>query len=73
MVDQFDRAQELDACFLRQALDMQARAARAGSGASREFCIDCEEEIPQARRRAAPGCLRCVGCAEEYEREGKKK
>ena len=30
-------------------------------------CIDCEEIIPEARRKAVPGCERCVSCQEIYE------
>ncbi len=31
-------------------------------------CIDCEEIIPAARRKAAPGCERCIDCQEVYEK-----
>ncbi|MBW2607716.1 MAG: TraR/DksA C4-type zinc finger protein [Deltaproteobacteria bacterium] len=30
-------------------------------------CIDCGEDIPAARRKAAPGCERCIYCQEVYE------
>lgn len=69
MADQFDRAQELDAHYREQAI-AHARAANHGTGASRRYCIDCDEEIPQARRSAAPGCRRCVECAAVAERLG---
>ena len=40
------------------------RAARArlpvGEGAS--HCVECGEEIPEARRRALPGARTCVAC-----------
>lgn len=29
-------------------------------------CRDCGERIPQARREAVPGAVRCVDCAELY-------
>ena len=32
-------------------------------------CIDCDAEIPEARRWAAPGCQRCVKCASLHERK----
>lgn len=32
------------------------------TGASREFCVDCSESIPLARRSAMQGCLRCIHC-----------
>lgn len=31
-----------------------------GQGA--EFCIDCDEEIPDARRKAYPSAVCCVEC-----------
>jgi len=31
-------------------------------GPSREICIDCEEDIPLARRQVVQGCLRCINC-----------
>lgn len=30
-------------------------------------CIDCDEPIPEERRRAKPGCLRCTTCQTEHE------
>ncbi|MBM9605953.1 TraR/DksA family transcriptional regulator [Desulfopila inferna] len=68
MADQFDRAQELDAVFREQALAIHKRAASQGTGTARTICVDCDEKIPQARRIAVPGCLRCVECATLYER-----
>ncbi len=37
---------------------------------SRTCCIDCEEEIPEARRKAVPGVQRCIECQQEKERGG---
>ena len=65
MTDQFDRAQELDARYLRQSLDDHNR--RRPKGASAQVCEDCGEKIPTARRKAAPGCTRCIDCQEKYE------
>lgn len=36
-----------------------------------ELCEGCGEEIPDARRKAVPGCTRCVSCQTEAEREKK--
>jgi phage/conjugal plasmid C-4 type zinc finger TraR family protein len=30
-------------------------------------CCDCNEEIPIERRRAKPGCRRCISCQETSE------
>lgn len=35
---------------------------------SKTHCEDCGEPIPEARRKAMPGCTRCVECASEFER-----
>lgn len=32
-------------------------------------CIDCDQNIPRARLKALPGVIRCVKCAEIYEKE----
>ena len=37
-------------------------------GRSAHFCMDCDERIPEPRREAYPGVLRCVPCQEEVER-----
>lgn len=37
-----------------------------GQGA--EFCIDCDEEIPAARRKAYPSAVCCVECQSLRER-----
>lgn len=43
-------------------------AIPAGPGA--EECEDCGEPIPEARRKAMPGCTRCISCQESLERSG---
>ena len=45
-------------------------ALRAISEGSYGFCVTCGDEIPEARLRAQPLALRCVGCQERAEREG---
>ena len=44
------------------------QARLQGQGA--EFCADCDEEIPDARRNAYPSAVCCVECASI--REGRK-
>jgi phage/conjugal plasmid C-4 type zinc finger TraR family protein len=43
------------------------QARLQGQGA--EFCIDCDEEIPAARRKAYPSAVCCVEC--QSLREGR--
>jgi len=70
MADQLDLAQELDARFRNQALIARKKKAEAtGVMESRADCIDCEEEIPEGRRLAIPGCTRCIDCQQEWEND----
>lgn len=41
---------------------MRARNASRAHGDSAEFCRECDEPIPEARRQAIPGVQLCVGC-----------
>ncbi|HEY2344535.1 MAG TPA: DksA/TraR family C4-type zinc finger protein [Xanthomonadaceae bacterium] len=50
--------------------DAIARArSRLPKGASRLRCEDCDEPIPEARRKAMPGVRLCVACQEASDRE----
>lgn len=41
------------------------------SGESLEYCEECSEEIPEARRKALPGVRLCIFCQEEFDRQHK--
>ncbi|WP_080966606.1 TraR/DksA family transcriptional regulator [Variovorax paradoxus] len=67
----------MDEKFLEQASDLeQARRdealrlfrARAQGGPGRDDCKDCGEDIPPARRVAAPSAIRCIACQTIFER-----
>lgn len=68
MPDEMDRVQESNEEFLDILLAEQQRAMPRGESAT--HCEECEEPIPQARRRAMPGCRRCIDCQISYERGG---
>lgn len=40
-------------------------------GVSLEYCEECGEEIPEARRIAIPGVKLCVQCQEEVDKQQK--
>ncbi|HWV55474.1 MAG TPA: DksA/TraR family C4-type zinc finger protein [Pseudorhodoplanes sp.] len=43
--------------------DAVAKArGRLANGAGRKDCIECGEDIPEARRLAMPGATTCVAC-----------
>jgi phage/conjugal plasmid C-4 type zinc finger TraR family protein len=44
-----------------------ARARMAAAGEGSEYCIECGELIPEARRRALPGARTCVQCQAERD------
>lgn len=37
------------------------------SAVSATHCVECDEELPEARRKAYPGCTMCVECQGEME------
>ena len=43
------------------------KARRRPLGASLTHCAECEEEIPEPRRRAIPGVKLCIDCQAERD------
>lgn len=64
MAELIDRANELVELNLQVAL---AKARLNREAISATHCCDCKEEIVEARRIAAPGCVRCASCQEDIE------
>lgn len=52
---------------INEAVDLARQ--RLPKGESLEFCEECEEAIPQARREAIPGVRLCVSCQSEKDEE----
>ena len=42
--------------------------SRLSDGEGLTHCEECEEAIPEARRRAVPGVRLCVSCQQELEK-----
>jgi phage/conjugal plasmid C-4 type zinc finger TraR family protein len=62
-----------DGAILDQIADtvtdaVEAARARLPAGEGASHCIECGEEIPQARRRALPGARTCVQCQSGRDR-----
>lgn len=53
---------QIDASTQEAIARMRQRNARKAAGDSAEFCEECDEPIPEARRQAIPGVRRCVSC-----------
>ena len=73
MTDIFDRAQELEQRQREAALAAFAQRTKQTGYASETHCIDCDEPIPEGRRQAQSGCVRCRECQDAYEYETGRK
>ena len=56
---------QIDASIEDELKRMQAR--RLPEGESLTECAECDEPIPEARRRALPGVKLCVDCQSERD------
>lgn len=57
--------------------ELQRNAALAAHRMNRDSvsamrCSDCDEELPEARRIAYPGCTMCVDCQADAERRNRR-
>lgn len=62
-MDEIDRAQAREEQQRADALAEQARRSQT-DGVDHEFCTECDDPIPPARRRALPGVQLRRGAAE---------
>lgn len=51
--------------------DVRKKLAKQALQPSAEFCEDCGEDIPQARRDALPGVQKCIHCQELLDKRKK--
>jgi phage/conjugal plasmid C-4 type zinc finger TraR family protein len=65
MPDPVDLGQAREQEFLEDALARHARSVPTGP--SRKECVSCGDPIPAARRKAVPGCTRCIDCERDNE------
>ncbi len=47
--------------------EVQRARARLASGEGQSHCMECGEEIPQARRQALQGVRTCIACQSERD------
>lgn len=65
-----DAANEL----AQQRIDMAIAAHRINRDAvSAVKCAECGDKLPEARRKAYPGCTMCVDCQGEMELRNKQR
>jgi len=58
-------SEQIEASISDELKRMQARQKPVGGGLTR--CADCEEEIPEKRRRAIPGVKLCMDCQQDRD------
>ncbi|HHT8245390.1 TPA: TraR/DksA family transcriptional regulator [Citrobacter freundii] len=64
MADIIDNASTLEDLQRDAALSMHRLNH---SAVSATHCVECGDNLPEARRKAYPGCTMCVGCQSEME------
>jgi len=67
-MDDGDRGRAAADLFLADALARQR--SKTPRGDSRMTCIDCTQVIPDERKKAVPGCQRCISCQQKAEQHG---
>ncbi|WP_323785289.1 DksA/TraR family C4-type zinc finger protein [Thalassovita sp.] len=58
-------SEQIEASISDELKRMQARQKPVGD--SLTHCADCEEEIPEKRRRAIPGVKLCIDCQQDRD------
>ncbi len=58
--------------------ELQREAALSAHRINRDavsatHCVECDEGLPEARRKAYPGCTMCVDCQGEMELRNKQR
>lgn len=65
MADDADMAQASSEWLLEAGIAANRGGGHLSDG--EKECIDCGEDIPEKRRKAAPGCERCIECQQDME------
>jgi len=58
-------SEQIEATISDELERMKARKTVVGE--SLRYCAECEEEIPEARRKAIPGVKLCIDCMQERD------
>lgn len=67
MADLIDQANDHAEFLLARAMERRPQVS-VSEGA--EYCEDCGDDIPPARRVASPGCVTCIECQTVREARG---
>jgi phage/conjugal plasmid C-4 type zinc finger TraR family protein len=67
-MDDVDDSQKAERLYRQEALGNRGQVGRPG-WESLTHCIDCGGPIPEKRRLVIQGCLRCLECQAEHDKE----
>ena len=70
-MDEIDQAQAYSEDFQNFALRQQ-QISRELPNYTGLLCVECQEEIPEKRRQAMPGCCRCIDCQTDHDHEQRR-
>ncbi|HHJ2709442.1 TPA: TraR/DksA family transcriptional regulator [Escherichia coli] len=70
MADIIDTAAEIEELQRNAALSAHRLNRNAVSAT---HCSECEDPLPEARRKVYPGCTMCVSCQTEQELRNKQR
>lgn len=70
MADEVDIAADVELKRTEQAIQNIIGKMNANED-SEYFCEDCDKPIPEARRIAVKGCIRCADCQAIFEKKQK--
>lgn len=70
MTEIIDQASALETMMREHAIQAH-RINREAVSAT--HCIECGDNLPEARRKAYPGCTMCVSCLAEQELRNKQR
>ncbi len=70
MTEIIDQASALEEMMREHAIQAHRINRDAVSATN---CVECGEELPEARRKAYPGCTMCVDCQGEMELRNKQR
>ncbi|HHW3872218.1 TraR/DksA family transcriptional regulator [Enterobacter hormaechei] len=64
--------------ILKKRKELQRNAALSAhridhNAVSAEYCAECDEQIPEPRRAAVPGCQTCADCQSVIELKNKQR
>jgi DnaK suppressor protein len=77
-MDIFDRAQQQDEFFRKEALKKHfaknkiATPSESRLAMTNRQCRGCGELIPEKRLKANPEAIRCIACQEKVEKNGER-